>query len=101
MLDAKLLNAEQIRKINEKRRSALKKTYIYMLHEIMSRIQKAAEYGKLRTMYQIPGMIVGFPLYNRNKAALYIQRQLSILGYTVNVEDTEVSVSWVSKNKRP
>jgi hypothetical protein len=56
-----------------------------VLDRCYSRIRKVAEQGGLNTFYEVPGMIVGLPLYNIQTCTEYIIKKLRDSGFLVQL----------------
>ena len=92
------MNAQDVQKIHARQRKITKDTYMYILKDIICRIRKYAEGGSSSLVYSVPLFITGYPLYDKTKASMYLQRQLINLGYSVSLtEDYSLSVKWQRK----
>ena len=69
------------------------------------RVRRVAEHGGLNTVYEIPGMIVGFPLYNVHECTHYLVDVLRKDGFLVQIlpppHIAVVYVSWDPAELKP
>jgi hypothetical protein len=66
----------------ERKRTVSFDKIVEMCHK---RIRNIASFGGLNTFYEIPGMIVGFPLYNIFECCQYVITNLRQSGFLVQV----------------
>ena len=80
----------------EKKRGAAKKEYYKALLEQFSRkIKHSVEIGKKDALLTVPTFLVGYPKYDLAATVVYMSRQLSRLGYKVEmVGPLDLNVTW-------
>jgi len=76
-----------------------------VLEKCHQRIRNVASYGGLNAFYEVPGMIVGLPLYNIAQCTEYIVEQLRTSGFLVQVLPPPhmyvIYVSWDPEEIKP
>lgn len=79
--------------------------YDKVLERCHTRIRNAAKFGGLSTFYEIPGMIVGLPLYNIQLCTEYIIRKLRETGFLVQLLPPPslyvIYISWDPEEIKP
>lgn len=69
------------------------------------RIRTVAAYGGMNTFYEIPGMIVGYPLYNVHACCEYLMDHLRKVGFLVQIlpppHVAVVYISWDPQEIKP
>jgi hypothetical protein len=79
--------------------------YDKVLERCHGRIRHVAAHGGLHTFYEIPGMIVGLPLYNIHMCTEYIIKQLRESGFLVQLLPPPnvyvIYVSWDPEEIKP
>jgi hypothetical protein len=91
-----MLSVKEIRSIESRRREMKKELYKTILKSFSTRIVNAVELGQTQAFLNVPQFVVGFPIFDRTAARLYIARQMSNLGYDVTLYgDHDMYVSWV------
>ena len=80
----------------EKKRGAAKKEYYKALLEQFSRkIKHSVELGRKDALLTVPSFLVGYPKYDLAATVVYMSRQLSRLGYKVQlVGPLDLKVTW-------
>lgn len=95
-----LVAASELQKAETQRRQIKKETYKKMLDQISKKIQTISESKGTHTFVTVPPFVVGFPIYNRASAAVYIERQLRNGGYYVRrVSEYDIYVDWKVRKK--
>lgn len=69
------------------------------------RIRTVASYGGMNTFYEIPGMLVGYPLYNVAECCEYVIEALRKIGFLVQVlpppHIAVIYISWDPQELKP
>ena len=69
------------------------------------RIRTVASYGGMNTFFEIPGMLIGYPLYNINECMEYMVNALRKNGFLVQIlpppHIAVVYISWEPTEVRP
>lgn len=82
------------RREKERKRTASFDKVLELCHK---RIRNIASFGGMNTFYEIPGLIVGFPLYNLYECSQYVIDNLRKTGFLVQVlPPPHVAVLYVS-----
>jgi hypothetical protein len=92
-----MITAREIQKIETERRKIKKETYKHILTQFDRKIRKAVELGQSNVFLQVPGFVIGFPMYDIRQASNYLKRQLEKLGYHVVQSDSEFFLTWGSE----
>lgn len=95
-----LVSVAELQKAETHRKQIKKDTYTKILDQISKKIQTISESKGTSTIVSIPPLIMGFPIYNREAATIYIERQLKNGGYFVRrVSDHDIYVDWKVRKK--
>jgi hypothetical protein len=80
-----------------------KEIYKSILGQFSRKIKARFDLGDKQTVLTVPPFVVGYPRYDLGEAVRYIGRQLTRLGYRVNmVGPTSYQISWEKlKEKEP
>lgn len=89
-----MITAREIQKIEMDRKKIKKETYKHILTQFDRKIRKAVELGQSNVFLQVPGFVIGFPMYDIRQACAYLKRQLEKLGYHVVQSDSEFFLTW-------
>ena len=90
-----MINARDIVKIENKRKEIKKETYKKIYEQFSRKIRQTVEFGQRQVFLTVPGFLVGFPMFDRDKAAEYLKRQLERAEFTVvQTSSYEFHVSW-------
>lgn len=69
------------------------------------RIRTVATYGALNTFFEIPGMVVGYPLYNLQDCLDYVVDNLRKTGFLVQILPPPhvcvIYISWDPQEMKP
>jgi len=100
-----MINARDIVKIENRRREIKKETYKKIYEQFSRKIRQTVEFGQRQVFLTVPGFLVGFPTFDRDKAAEYLKRQLERAEFVVvQTSSYEFHVSWghaKAKEKAP
>jgi hypothetical protein len=89
-----MITAHDIQRIESQRRQIKKETYKQILSQFDRKIRKAVALGQSSVFLQVPGFVIGFPMYDLGQAAVYLRRQLERLGYHVVQSGIEFFLTW-------
>ena len=93
-----MINVDEIMKIEKQRRQVKKETYTKIYEQFTRKIRQSVELNQKQVFLRVPSYIMGYPTYDRAKAADYLKRQLENGKFdVVKVGDIDLYVSW----KRP
>ena len=88
-------SAKDIVAAEKKRASAKKEYYKALLEQFSRKIKHSVELGKKEAIVTVPTFLVGYPRYDLAATVLYMTRQLSRLGYRVElVGPLDLKVTW-------
>lgn len=94
------INIEDVRRVEDKRKKAKKEMYIKMYDMFSKKIQVAVEHHKKSIVLNIPQFMFGYPRYNIASARKYMERQLTLSGFSVyRVMDDGIYVTWVKEER--
>jgi hypothetical protein len=92
------MQANEIIALEKKRKDVRKETYKAMLDQFSRKIRTSSELGYDHAILKVPPFMVGFPKYDLSKAVSYMSRQLTRLGYIVQlVGPLDIKVRWKAK----
>ena len=93
------INISDVRRVEEKRRKAKKEMYIKMHDQFSRKIQHAVDHNQKSIVLAVPVFMFGFPRYNITAARRYMERQLTLSGFTIrNSADNNIFVTWVKES---
>lgn len=101
-----MLDIREIEKIDDGKREKKKELYTRIYEQWERKIRAAVAVGHQKFLFlQVPRMVVGYPAFDRSKAARWLARQFEKGGFAVQqigVEGHEVYISWdvASKKKK-
>jgi hypothetical protein len=89
------ISAKQVLASEKKRSSTKKEYYKALLEQFCRKIKVSSELGQKDTILTVPQFLVGFPIYNLPETVTYMCRQMTRLGYTVNlIGPLDIQVKW-------
>jgi hypothetical protein len=89
------LSAKQVVASEKKRDNVKKEYYKALLEQFCRKIRVASELGNKDAILTVPQFLVGFPIYDLPTTVTYMCRQLTRLGYIVNlVGPLDIRVQW-------
>ena len=81
------------------------KCFDHIIELCHRRIRNIASYGGLNCFYEIPGLLIGFPLYNLEECTTYIIEKLRSSGFLVQLlpppNVSIVYISWDPQELKP
>lgn len=93
-----MLDIREIEKIDQGKREKKKELYTKIYEQWERKIRAAVAHGHQKFIFlQVPRMVVGFPSFDRAKAARWLVRQFERGGFDVQIVGEaghEVFVSW-------
>lgn len=99
-----MLDIREIEKIDDEKREKKKELYTKIYEQWERKIRAAVGHGHQKYIFlQVPRMVVGFPSFDRSKAARWLVRQFEKGGFIaqiVGTEGYEVFVSWDIARKK-
>jgi hypothetical protein len=95
-----MISVDEINKITDKRNKLRKETYVKIYEQVSKKIRQTVVFGNKHLFITIPSFVVGYPAFDRLKAAHYIKRQLDLGGFQTRfVGDHEIYITWSNKKK--
>jgi hypothetical protein len=95
-----MINISDVTKIDTIRKQIRKEIYTKIYEQFSRRIKNAAQQYRKDIFLTIPAFVMGYPSFNRFAATKYIERQLMLAGFTVQmVSDYDLYVSWHTSKK--
>lgn len=99
------LNIKELHNIQKKKLELKHVAYDHIIELIHRRIKLVASFGGTNTFYEIPGLVVGYPLYNLIHCTTYIMESLRKNGLLVQLlpppHISVLYISWDKKDVRP
>ena len=90
-----LVSAMELQKADQAKKEIKKETYRKILEQISKKIQVSSDIGNKNLIVTIPIFVMGFPSFNQEAAATYIERQLNNGGYKTNrLSATSIYIDW-------
>jgi hypothetical protein len=82
--------------MQETKKQARNTSFERILELCHRRIRTVARYGGMNTVYDVPGILIGYPLYNIHECCQYITRALRQDGFLVQLSPpaSTIYVSW-------
>jgi len=96
-----MITIDEINKINDKKSKIKKEIYKKIYEQICRKIRHTVEIGGKKIIFIVPPIVLGFPTFDREKAAVYLKRQLENGGFNVIItESVIIDINWANKKKR-
>ena len=90
-----MINVRDIVKIENKRKEIKKETYKKIYEQFSRKIRQTVEFGQRQVFLTVPGFLIGFPTFDRDKAVEYLKRQLERAEFSVTQTSSyEFHVTW-------
>lgn len=87
--------AKDILAREKKRGEAKKEYYKALLEQFCRKIRSSVELGHREAIVTVPPFVIGFPKYDLTTTVVYMSRQLSRLGYKVDlIGPLDLRVQW-------
>jgi len=95
-----MINISDVTKIDTIRKQIRKEIYTKIYEQFSRRIKNAAQQYRKDIFLTIPAFVMGYPTFDRFAATKYIERQLVLAGFTVQmVSDYDLYISWHTSKK--
>lgn len=96
-----MLTVDEIHKFEKNRNEIRKETYKKIYESFTKKIRNAVQLNQKNILLKVPIFLIGYPVYDVNKASTYLVRQLNLGGFTVtNISETDLHVSWIKNKKK-
>lgn len=99
------ISLNELYAMRNKKQSAKTICFDKALETCHRRIRTVASYGGMNTFYEVPGMLIGYPLYNVHECCNYIIESLRKIGFLVQVlpppHVAVIYISWDPQDLKP
>ena len=99
------ISLNELYAMNKKKESCRKLSYERVLELCHRRIRTVASYGGMNAFFEIPGMIVGYPLYHVHECLDHMVESLRNVGFLVQIlpppHIAVVYISWDPQELNP
>lgn len=96
-----MVNISDVTKIDELRKQIKKEIYTKIYDQFSRKIKNAAEQGRKDVFLRTPSFVIGYPTFDRFRATKYLERQLILSGFAVQlISDCDIYVSWHINTKK-
>ena len=90
-----MISITEIHKIERERRRIKKEIYTKIYEQFCKKIRNAVELSNKGVSLRVPSFVMGYPTFDRLKAAKYLKRQLENGGFKVDVlSQIDFYVTW-------
>lgn len=91
--------------MKKKKETNRTKCFDHIMELCHRRIRNIASYGGLNCFYEVPGLLIGFPLYNLQECTTYIIDKLRTAGFLVQLLPPPqvgiIYISWDPQELKP
>ncbi len=94
------INFNELYSMQKRKLVNRRKCFDHIIELCHRRIRTVSSYCGQNTFYEIPGFIVGFPLYNINECIEYIVEALRKNGFLIQMVPTNIGVIYISWDPR-
>lgn len=95
-----MLSVDDIHKIEKQRKDARKEIYKKIYEQFCRKIKQCVELGESQAFLRTPSYLIGYPTFDREKATLYLKRQLELGKFDVTkISEIDLYVSWKRRGK--
>lgn len=99
------LSLAELYNVQSQKKIARHHSFDRVLELCHRRIRTVAKHGGMNTFYEIPGMIIGYPLYSIHECMMYIVDALRKNGFLVQIlpppNYAVIYMSWEPNDVRP
>lgn len=93
-----MISVDEISRLTDKRNQMKKETYTKIYEQISRKIRRTVDVRGKRTLAEIPSFLVGYPSFDKYKAAKYLKRQFENNGFQVEITgDIILDITWEVK----
>tara|TARA_B100000287_G_scaffold354403_1_gene344601 strand:- start:305 stop:697 length:393 start_codon:yes stop_codon:yes gene_type:complete len=98
-----MLDISEVNQIEARRKANLKEIYTRIYEQFERKIRGVIETGREKQVFlRVPIMVIGYPRFDRERASIWLARQLKNGGFQVQrVSEIDIYVTWVKKKKKP
>jgi len=95
------INLQELYSMQKKKLKNRSKCFDYIIELCHRRIRTVSSYCGQNTFYEIPGFVVGYPLYNLNECITYVVDALRKNGFLIQIlPPPNISVIYISWDPR-
>jgi hypothetical protein len=95
------INLQELYNMQKKKIKNRSKCFDYIIELCHRRIRNVSSYNGQNTFYEIPGFVVGFPLYNLNECITYVVDALRKNGFLIQIlPPPNIGVIYISWDPR-
>jgi hypothetical protein len=95
------VDLDKIVKIENIRKKIRKEIYTQIYEQFSRKIMHAAQTNQKQLFLVVPAYLIGYPVFDRDKATVYLKRQLELNKLNViQIAEFEFHVSWNTKKKK-
>jgi hypothetical protein len=95
------LRVDEVQQIDHRKRELKKKLYTELYERASTKVRQVADLGLHETWVQVPSFLIGFPSFDLDKAAQYVERQFINGGFFTQLyENGQLFVSWYPKTSK-
>tara|TARA_Y100000385_G_scaffold271442_1_gene311405 strand:- start:120 stop:521 length:402 start_codon:yes stop_codon:yes gene_type:complete len=93
-----MLSVDDIHKIEKHRKDIRKEIYKKIYEQFCRKIKQCVELNESQAFLRTPSYLVGYPTFDRERATVYIKRQLELGKFDVTfLSNIDLYVSWKKK----
>lgn len=93
-----MLSVDDIHKIEKHRKDIRKEIYKKIYEQFCRRIKQCVELNESQAFLRTPSYLVGYPTFDRERATVYLKRQLELGKFDVTfLSNIDLYVSWKKK----
>ena len=90
-----MISVDEISRMTEKKNRLKKETYVKLYEQASRKIRRTVDFGGKYVIFQVPSILLGYPVYDMTKATAYIKRQLIRGGFEVAIVDEyQLHITW-------
>lgn len=94
------IDLDKINKIENIRKKIKKEIYSKIYEQFSRKIMHAVQTNQKQVFLTVPAYLIGYPVFDRGKATIYLKRQLELNRLNVvHFSEFEFHVSWNKKKK--
>ena len=94
-----MLSVDDIHKIEKHRKDIRKEIYKKIYEQFCRRIKQCVELNESQAFLRTPSYLVGYPTFDRERATVYLKRQLELGKFDVTlISNIDLYVSWKRKS---
>lgn len=93
------ITLQELYALKDNQRKTKKECFDKVLEKCHSRIRNVAKHGGMCCFFEVPALLLGLPLFNRDECTEYIVANLRRVGFLVQIlPDPHIGVIYISWN---